>query len=141
MTYDKVLVWLIAVLSADTALTTLIGGAKNVGRYEDDMPSTTGVYVRIPEQSRDERFAQTVDVMVNVYSSVSEADCATILDRVATLLAQEPGEPKTWTPTPASKGLFLYWLRTSSVTTPERDGEPEDGHSATLKLVARCAAA
>lgn len=141
MTYDNVLQWLFAVLNADTALVALVGGTKNIGRYDDELPSVTGVYVNVPEQTRDERFACTVDVTVNIYSSEGESECAALLDHVATLLDQEPGDPKSWTPMPGTYGFNLYWLKTQSVTTPERDGEPDNGYSATLKLAVRCSSA
>lgn len=141
MTYDLLVDWVRSVMVADAALVALVNGANNLKRADEELPSKTGVYIQVPAEAPASRWASAVELNLHVYTTGGGLSCDNIVRAVHNLFDCEPGLPRDWNPTPASKGLRISHVMLQQIVAPQRDGEASQGFAAMLSLTVKCSAA
>lgn len=106
---DRTKAWLISLLSARTALTSLFAdGSKSVLSAGQDYPSDEGAYVQIVTEvpSANRGFHRTD---VRVYAVISgEQECWNVLNAISDgIYPKTPGSPGSWGVLPSTVGLMV----------------------------------
>lgn len=121
---DRTKAWLISLLSAETALTSLLtSGAKSVLSAGQDYPSDEGVYVQIvtdvPASFRG--FARA-DVRIYAVKS-GDQGCWNLINAISDSVYKPPGSPGAWGVLPSTVGLAVKATTEPQVViAPEKIG-------------------
>lgn len=112
--------WLVAELGASAPLKSLTGSPGPVFSAGGDLPSRTGVYIRMGRSRRAERFSDEPRAELWCVSSASEQACFDIMSRVRLILDAVPGSPKTWAADPANYNLKLRMIVLEEEVPPDQ---------------------
>lgn len=106
MTSEAATQWVISVLLATPAVVAHWSGPNRVGPHDDEgFPSAEGAWVTAETEAKNDRVVDEVVLRVYVVKKGRRTDCANAMRDVRNAMNLDPGEPKTWAATPASKSL------------------------------------
>lgn len=124
--------WLVAELSASTALTSqFVDGANAVLMGNEEVPSKPGVYVSANSAARNGSRFSTVVATITVVA-LDEPTCFAASDAVHRAIQVEGGRPHAFAVSPASKNLKLRYCRRTAEKAPEKVGPNDPVVSMTL---------
>lgn len=106
-TTEAVKKWIVAEVGASVALKAITGSPGPVWSAGDDLPSRTGVYVRVPRGRRRHRFGDEVRVELLCVNSVGEQRCHDMLTALRAILDVPMGAVHAWASSPFGSGLRL----------------------------------
>jgi len=132
---DRTKAWLIAMLSAESAITSLFTkGSKSVLAAGQSYPSDEGVYVHIISELPAE-FRGFNKTTVRIYGvRVGEQQCYDVLSAVFDTVYKPPGSPGVWGVLPSTVSLVVK-ATTEPVMTiaPEKIGD-DNSYSGVLQF-------
>lgn len=105
---DRTKAWLISLLSAETALTSLLtDGSKAVLSAEQNYPSDEGVYIQIVTDVP-ATFRGFARADVRIYAvKVGEQECWNLINMITDNVYKPPGSPGAWGVLPSTVGLSV----------------------------------
>lgn len=112
MTSEPATQWVIAVLLGTPAVVANWTGSNRIGPHDDEgFPSAEGVWVTAETEQKHDRVLDEVVIRIYVVKKGRRTDCANAMRDIRNAMNLNPGEPKTWAVTPASKGLRVKNLK------------------------------